>query len=166
MKWPLVGRSRFEMSLQLGVDLMKTMENMVSADRLEDAHRQIEWLQGELEKALEKRDRIDRVDAGLPENHREPPKKREPMPEKLTDYIGGFGSNNMKRQMRSVAYKRHADGETWDSIVDDVVIPEEPRERFLQAEEYVDEGQAEEAGGSEAGAVRASPGEDEPGDRS
>lgn len=156
--WPWVSRARLDEK----VELLKTM---VRREMLDDAHRQIEWLKEELSKALEKRDRIDRVEAGMPENHREPPPKREPMPQELKEYINAFGHTGMKRQMRSSAYKRHADGEPWAKIVEDVVIPEPPREIFLQVEGF-DEEEEPEAGGSEAVAVRGEPGSDEPGARS
>ncbi len=137
MKWPWVSRRRLE-------DAQLAMKTMVVIGRLEDAQRQVEWLQQELKGALDKRDRIDRVDAGMSELPREQPRPREPMPEELSHYINGFHNKNQKRMMRGTAYKRHADGETWVSIVADVVIPDEPQEIILQAED-VDEGTEEEA---------------------
>lgn len=151
MKWPWVSRGYFEYVQASSHESEEVLRN------------EIAWLREELSKALEKRDRIDRVDAGMAEVARPPPVKREPMPQKLIDYIGGFGSKSMKRQMRSTAYRRNAEGESWEKIVEDVVVPEEPRSLYLQAAGY-DEDQEEAAGGSEAGAVGADLGSDEPGD--
>lgn len=151
MKWPWVSRVYMEYVRTSG---RETEERLLG---------EIEWLREELRTALEKRDRIDRVEAGMTEVARPPPAKREPMPKELIDYINGFSHKNMKRQMRTVAYRRHADGETWAAIVEDVVIPEPEGEVFLQAGEY-DENQEEEAGSGETAAVRADVGSDEPGD--
>lgn len=111
---------------------------------------EIEWLRAELAKALERRDRIDRVESGLTEVAHRPKEKREPMPPPLRDYIDSFASVSTRRQMAGVAYKRNAEGESWVDIIADVVIPEEPREKSLDVPKGED-GKAPEAERSTTG---------------
>lgn len=136
MKWPWVSRAYMEYVRTSGIEAEKRLLG------------EIDWLKEELAKALEKRDRIDRVDAGLSELPKAPPKPREPMPPELTGYILAFGNMSAKRQMRAVAYRRYANGESWEAIVADVVKPDEPREIFYSGKpsnEEDDEGTEEEA---------------------
>lgn len=131
MKSPWVSRALYD-------DKVELLKTMVRREMLDDANRQIEWLKEELTKALEKRDRIDRVEAGMTEVAHKPKPARPPMPVELKKYIESAGSVSTRRGMMSVAYKRNAEGETWEEIVADVVVPEEPREKALQAAEADD----------------------------
>ncbi len=131
MKWPWVSRALYE---------------FVQKSNDEGEHLlldEISWLREELASALDKRDRIDRVEAGLGEVPHKP-KVQEPMPAELAAYINAAGNTSFKRQMRGTAYRRFADGETWESIVADVIVPDEPRNLYLQAEEADEEEGAEE----------------------
>ncbi len=96
-----------------------------SVARLDDAHAEIAWLRQRIEELEDKRERRERVSAGLPEAPRTERAPMEPMPMQLERYIGGFASASIKRQMRSTAYKRHAKGEPWSAIEADITADEE-----------------------------------------
>jgi hypothetical protein len=119
MKWPWVSKVYLEY-----------MEK-AHHDEITRLREQSEWLKEELAKALEKRDRIDRVEAGMTEVPHKPKAKRPPMPQELKEYIQSAGTVSTRRSMMSVAYKRNAEGESWEDIVAEVVVPDEPRGRYL-----------------------------------
>lgn len=81
-------------------------------------------LRAENQKLTDDLTRIHRREAGLPEEKPKPKKERKPMPKRIHDYIEGFWNESQRREMRRSYYRRHAKGESWESIAAEVV-PEE-----------------------------------------
>ena len=109
MKWPWVSRLAYE--------------NMVS----ERDHLRMQLSQMALDRAsvVAQLTRISRREAGLPETPKEARKPMEPMPPALAEYIRGFAGQSLQKSMRDQAYIRCAKGESWDSIMADVMREEE-----------------------------------------
>lgn len=84
--------------------------------------------------------RLERKGLGMTEAPREPKvSDNDPMPPELWEYIGSFGDRRTVKTNKAVAYRRKADGETWDEIIADVIVPPEPRERIMGAEDPEEE---------------------------
>lgn len=65
--------------------------------------------------------RIRRHEAGLHETPRPERRKLEPMPDRLKKHIEGFFNPSLRKQTRDGLYRRHARGESWPSIMDEVI---------------------------------------------
>ena len=94
----------------------------VSVARLDDAQEQVAWLQGRVEDLEQHLRRVQRFEAGMAESVPKP-KEREllPMPQELKEHIADWDNPAQQKHMRDIAYRRHARGETWDVIMDDVL---------------------------------------------
>jgi len=60
--------------------------------------------------------RMDRVDRGLSETARIPRAALVPMSPELRGYIDAFASPAIRKAMRDQAYRRHASGQSWETI--------------------------------------------------
>jgi hypothetical protein len=76
-------------------------------------------LQEQVAKLMDHQTRMDRREHGLAEVPREAKPPMEPMPRDLVDRISSYGNSSMRKQMRDVALRRHAKGESWDAILKD-----------------------------------------------
>lgn len=92
--------------------------------RLEDAFSQIGWLRRQNQSLTDQLVRVQRHQVGLHETPREPRPAIEPMPKPLHDYIKGFANKSIQKAMRDAAYKRHAQGEPWNDILEDTMRDE------------------------------------------
>jgi hypothetical protein len=86
---------------------------------------QIAHLRAEVDKLTESLVRISRREVGLPEVPREARLPLEPMPRDLAEYIRGFASTSVQKQMRDVAYREHAQGVPWATIIAKTVTEED-----------------------------------------
>ena len=98
-------------------------ENMVS----ERDHLRIQLNQMALDRAsvVAQLTRISRREAGLPETPKEARKPMLPMPPELLEHCNSFMGQSLQKSLRDAAYKRAAQGESWDSIMADVMREEE-----------------------------------------
>ena len=79
---------------------------------------------------IESLTRVKRFEAGMTETPRAPRKALEPMPEALNADIMAGSDGGIRRMRRSTYMKRNVRGESWDSIMADVL----PNERDEHAE--------------------------------
>ena len=109
MKFPLVSRLAYD-NVASERDYLRLRVNTVELDRAS---------------VVAQLTRISRREAGLPETPKEARKPMEPMPPALAEYIRGFAGQSLQKSMRDQAYIRCAKGESWDSIMADVMREEE-----------------------------------------
>jgi hypothetical protein len=95
-----------------------------SVARLDDMRADRDQWKALAEKLSDQLVRMERRERGMPEVPKERP-KLEPMPDVLREYIAGFASPAVKKQMRDQCYRRHGGGEPWTDIVLDL-MPTEP----------------------------------------
>jgi hypothetical protein len=105
VQWPWVGRLAFDLS-----------------------RREVEYLRGQNQVLQDALIRLQRKQSGLSELPREARPAVEPMPDELKAYIEGFAGKGIRKQMRDTAFRRHAGGESWNSIVRDVLHDATPTE--------------------------------------
>lgn len=96
----------------------------VSVARLDDAIEQVRYFRGRCEHLEEQVVRMRRHEAGMSELPRQPRPPVEKMPEELAQHIAKFLGKTTKKGMRDTAFKRHAGGEPWSSIMADMMPPE------------------------------------------
>ena len=98
-------------------------ENMVS----ERDHLRIQLNQMALDRAsvVAQLTRISRREAGLPETPKEARKPMLPMPKELMEHCNAYGNTSMCKAQRDIAYRRNAQGESWEHIMADVIAEEE-----------------------------------------
>lgn len=77
---------------------------------------EIEFLRAALEKAQEHGRRMDRVDRKLPETA-PVPKKREPMPEKLLEYILAWDTDETRKTLAKEAEDAYDRTGSWDQAL-------------------------------------------------
>lgn len=141
MRWPFVSRRAYD----LLADQIRRMRKECAAD-----HTPTDAYELALETITELKEsnrtwadharRLERKDHGMTEVPREARlTNNDPMPEALRDYITSFGDSRTIKNNRAVAYQRHSGGESWEKIIADVVVPPEPRERIMGAEEPEEE---------------------------
>ena len=126
LRWPWTSVARLD-DLRARLEEVQreaTVRFEDATDRLADAHETIEWLRARVQELEDKRERRERVSMGMAEVPRTERPPIEPMTKELWDYIHGHASPSIQRTMRAEAYKRHAAGEPWDRITEDV-LPEE-----------------------------------------
>ncbi len=177
MSWPWVSRRAYELleeqlrtvrtdckenHTSLGAYKAVSEEVLFLMEAVEDTAAEVRFLRKENQNWADHARRLERKDHGMTEAPRElrTPVKAQPMPPKLKKYIESFGDIRTIKINRAVAYKRHADGESWDTIENDVVVPEEPRERIMGPEDQPEE---QDEGYEEGDAGAAAEEEQEPG---
>ena len=89
----------------------------VSRGRLDDASEQIASLRGQVEKLTDALTRMSRAEKGLPEVPRQPKEPMKAPPKEFHEYVNGFASESVRREIRTVGYKRAANGESWEHIL-------------------------------------------------
>ena len=109
MKWPWVSRLAYD-AVVSERDHLRIQLNQMALDRAS---------------VVAQLTRISRREAGLPETPKEARKPMEPMPPALVEYIRGFAGQSLQKSMRDQAFIRCAKGESWDSIMADVMSEEE-----------------------------------------
>lgn len=102
MSWPWVSRRAYDLLLH-----------------------DVERLETQNDKLIDDLTRQRRVEAGMTETPRPERKPLEPMPYELQQHIKGWGGAGTQRMQRGQAYRRHARGEPWDDIMDDLMRPDE-----------------------------------------
>jgi len=103
MKWPWIARSAYDVVLD-------------ERDRL----------RAQNDRLTDHLTRVQRREAGMTETPRAPRPALEPMPRELHDYIKGIAGGSLQKEIRDRCYRRHAKGEPWQSIVQEITQPEEP----------------------------------------
>jgi hypothetical protein len=98
MKWPLVSRRAYDLLL-------------AERDRLA----------GWLDRELEHRGRLERVDMGLAELPRTEPEPAEPMPDELMAHIDGFADATIRAELVRHARAAYDGGRPWDQILEEMV---------------------------------------------
>ena len=98
MRWPWVSR--------LAYDTVRG-----ESDRLREQNAQL----------LAHITRMDRVEHGLGETPRPERLALQPMPGELKAYIASFATPAIQKTMRDQAYRRHAKGQSWETIAQDVM---------------------------------------------
>ena len=73
-------------------------------------------LRGQVDKLLDHRARMDRVEHGVAETPRKPKAPSQEMPKSLVDYFDGLGNASMGKHLRKEAERMHSAGESWLSI--------------------------------------------------
>lgn len=109
MKWPWVSRLAYD-AVVSERDHLRIQLNQMALDRAS---------------VVAQLTRISRREAGLPEIPREARPPLTPMPPELVEYIRGFAGQSLQKTMRDQAYIRNAKGESWESIMADVMREEE-----------------------------------------
>jgi hypothetical protein len=125
MRWPWVSRRAYDLSVRMLEELRHRYDVTVQSydrertrlteelDRLADQNAQL----------IEHLKRMDRVEHGLGETPRQL-KQPEPMPRALVDHIRAYAGRSTQKMMRDQAYRRHARGESWESIMREA-LPED-----------------------------------------
>lgn len=126
MRWPWTSVARLD-------DAMRAMsalraEHEASRDALRAAYAdEIAHLRSQVDRLTDHLTRIQRREAGMTETPRAPRPALEPMPRELHEYIAGIANGSLQKEIRDRCYRRHAKGEPWASIVQEIVQPtEEP----------------------------------------
>jgi len=97
----------------------------VSREMLETVIAERDWLRAQNTELLNHVKRIDRARQGLSEVPREPKPAIIQMPQELHAYFDGFSNKALARQSRNEAYRRHAAGLSWDTIMKEAFTPNE-----------------------------------------
>lgn len=111
MRWPWTSVARLD-------DL-----RAATGDRVRAQQNTIDWLQDQNEKLADKIMRIERHQAGMYETPRPERPSIKPPPKELLEYIDGFDSGSLRKSMRDNVFRRHGRGESWDSIVEEIMSP-------------------------------------------
>ena len=137
IKWPWVSRRAYDLLLkQMGQMRVDCIADHVGMDAYEASSETIIELRESNRMWADHARRLERKDHGMTEAPREPRiADNDPVPGELREYINSFSDRRTVKAMMAVAYRRKADGETWDEITKDVIVPEEPRERIMGAED-------------------------------
>lgn len=159
MKWPWVSRRAYDLLVEQNMALRRESETgQVSLDTFELAIETLGDLKESNRQWADHARRIERREHGMSELAREPrtPAQLETMPQELREYIASFrDSPGIRKSMKAVAFQRHSAGESWDEIIEAVIVPEEPRERIMGAEDDETGGAGDHEGTTEEGAGRA-----------
>jgi len=129
MNWPWVSRLAYELVLRecerLQVELGTTVAKLAYDTALDERDR----LREKNDELTGHLTRMDRIDRGLGENPKPPRAPIEPMPKDLLEYCNSYASRSLAKNMRDVAYRRHARGESWQDIMLDVMREEEAEKK-------------------------------------
>jgi hypothetical protein len=124
MRWPWTSVARLNSELWYQENRIAVLQKQMD-DRLAVAREEIAWLREKNDHLTDQLVRIQRHQAGLHEVPKQPRPALEPMPVELREYVAGFANRSIQKAMRDAAYKRHAQGEPWDSIMEDAMREDE-----------------------------------------
>lgn len=123
-QWPWVSRKRWESLVDWHQELKAASIDRSAYDTVCDER---DRLQAQNDKLLDHVSRMDRLEHGVGETAKQPRADLLPMPVELREHIEGWDNPSVRKNMRDTTLRRHAGGEPWGSIMDDV-IPEEERD--------------------------------------
>lgn len=129
MNWPWVSRSRYDELVSRYDELREERDRLLQRphrETLETVAAERDRLSERVDKLTDDLTRIKRAQTGLSETPRPEREKVQPMPEKLKEYVDGFGNPSIRKQMRDEYYRAHHRGRPWDEIMDEVLEGEEP----------------------------------------
>ena len=96
-----------------------------SVARVDDALAQVAYLRAEVSKLTDTLTRLTRREMGMTEEPRPARPPLLPMPPVLKEHIESYADASLRKTMRDAAYRRHAQGASWDSIISDVLVKKE-----------------------------------------
>jgi hypothetical protein len=118
MRWPWVSRRAYD---QVVAERDRALEMIIMETVSKQAH---EMLQAECARIVEQNDRLiehltrmDRLEHGVTEEPRLPRKQIPPMPNEIRDYIKGFASDQVRREIQRTAYMEYREAGDWEGVL-------------------------------------------------